>query len=340
MAELTPDIAEQVSFACKAGVADAAESISGAFEETVELAVGEATTISMENLPAELNEPGLVLVLQTGDVAAAVIFPESIGILPDWSVEPDATGKSKLATLGQELSMQLLPEDYFCEQFPAGRVDDLSAALARGGVVTGAGVIPLMLSAGDKSGVVRLIWPVPNPGGVFAAEEEDRSEGETESAPAEQPAAGTEPTPKTQPSAAESPAAPAPKTSEQPHPAYVAARGRIEAADLAMGIDRLPNYSRSLLRIKVPVMVTLASKQQPVHKILMLGPGSIIQFDKSCEEMLDLDVGDQRVAVGEAVKVGDKFGLRITSIVLPDERFKGIGDETPPVADQAVDASE
>jgi flagellar motor switch protein FliM len=52
-----------------------------------------------------------------------------------------------------------------------------------------------------------------------------------------------------------------------------------------------------------------------------LGPGSIIQFEKSCEEMLELDVGGQAVATGEAVKVGDKFGLRIHSIVLPEERF-------------------
>ena len=38
--------------------------------------------------------------------------------------------------------------------------------------------------------------------------------------------------------------------------------------------------------------------------------------------MLDLETGNQSIAVGEAVKVGDKFGLRITSMVLPDERFK------------------
>jgi flagellar motor switch/type III secretory pathway protein FliN len=55
-----------------------------------------------------------------------------------------------------------------------------------------------------------------------------------------------------------------------------------------------------------------------------LGPGSIIQFDKSCEEMLELDAGGRRIAMGEAVKVGDKFGLRITSIILPDERFRPV----------------
>ncbi len=83
----------------------------------------------------------------------------------------------------------------------------------------------------------------------------------------------------------------------------------------------LPLYSRSLLRIKVPVVVTLARKRQPLSRILELGPGAIIQFDKSCDAMLELDVAARSVALGEAVKVGDKFGLRISSIILPDERF-------------------
>lgn len=83
----------------------------------------------------------------------------------------------------------------------------------------------------------------------------------------------------------------------------------------------LPPYTRSLLRIKVPVIVTLAEKRQPLGRVVELSPGAIIHFDKSCEEMLDLFVGNRRVASGEAVKVGDKFGLRITSITPSDERF-------------------
>ncbi|OHB68591.1 MAG: hypothetical protein A2V70_05885, partial [Planctomycetes bacterium RBG_13_63_9] len=88
--------------------------------------------------------------------------------------------------------------------------------------------------------------------------------------------------------------------------------------------EDLPQYARSLLRVKVPVVVTLAEKRQPLGRILELGTGSIIQFTKSCEEMLALSVEQRPVAVGEAVKVGDKFGLRITSIVLPEERFAAV----------------
>lgn len=89
-------------------------------------------------------------------------------------------------------------------------------------------------------------------------------------------------------------------------------------------VRELPVYSQSLLRISVPLKVRLAAKKQPVEQIVRLGPGSLIQFEKSCEEMLELEVGGQAVALGEAVKVGDKFGLRITSMIDPGERFAAV----------------
>jgi flagellar motor switch/type III secretory pathway protein FliN len=87
------------------------------------------------------------------------------------------------------------------------------------------------------------------------------------------------------------------------------------------GKREFPPYTRSLLRVRVPVVVTLAEKKQTLGRILEIGPGQILQFDKSCEEALDMQVSNCKIASGEAVKVGDKFGLRIGSIVPPEERF-------------------
>jgi flagellar motor switch protein FliN len=100
-------------------------------------------------------------------------------------------------------------------------------------------------------------------------------------------------------------------------------RGVVRSSTVsAASVDELPAYTRSLLRIPLPVSVTLATRKQPVRQILDLGVGSVIHFDKPCDEPLDLEVNGHRVARGEAVKVGDKFGLRIQSVVLPGERFK------------------
>lgn len=105
-----------------------------------------------------------------------------------------------------------------------------------------------------------------------------------------------------------------------------------EDAVPVLGLDALPGYTRSLLKIRVPLTVTLASKKQPVSRILQLGPGSIIQFDKSCEEMLDVELNGQCIAQGEPVKVGDKFGIRLSAVTLPGERFKPVkpAPATPP----------
>lgn len=87
------------------------------------------------------------------------------------------------------------------------------------------------------------------------------------------------------------------------------------------GIRQLPAYAQSLLRVKVPVTVTLAVTKAPVSKIIDMVPGTILQFTKTYDSNLTLEVGRQEVAEGEAVKVGDKFGLWITSMTMPEERF-------------------
>jgi flagellar motor switch protein FliN len=86
--------------------------------------------------------------------------------------------------------------------------------------------------------------------------------------------------------------------------------GRIDAE-----LNRLPAYSRGLLQILVPVRVTLASQRKSIQEIIELGPGSIVKFDKTCDEPLELCIGDRPVAQGEVVKVGDKFGLKISGLV-------------------------
>lgn len=89
-------------------------------------------------------------------------------------------------------------------------------------------------------------------------------------------------------------------------------------------LTELPNYSRSLLKIRVPVSIQLAGKKELVQEVISLAPGSIIKFDKGCEELLQMIVGERTIAEGEAVKIGDKFGFRVTSILMPREHFAAV----------------
>ena len=294
MAELTPEIVAEVLAVCQAGAEEAAEAIGRALDAKLSVSVGEPGTIDANTLPEEFSGPGLAVVLIAGEVGALWLLPEASGLVPAWCAEPDATGESKLATLAQELGMILLPEQFMPDDFKTARVKNLAGAIRRGGVADGAAVIELTLSDGEKEGISRLIWPTPKPATVV---------GSAPPKPTAKPQPTAKAKPPTRPKAAQ------PQATRRPRNAR---------------LRDLPNYARSLLRIKVPVVVTLAEQRQKVNRILEFGPGTIIQFDKSCEDMLDMDAGERRIASGEAVKVGDKFGLRITSIVMPEERFHAV----------------
>ena len=83
-------------------------------------------------------------------------------------------------------------------------------------------------------------------------------------------------------------------------------------------------YCRSVLHVEVPVVATLASKRMPIDQVLKLVPGVMIQFEKSCDSPMTLELGGTAIAEGEVVKIGDKFGIRISEIVHPAERFSAI----------------
>ena len=69
-----------------------------------------------------------------------------------------------------------------------------------------------------------------------------------------------------------------------------------------------------ILRLEVPVIVKLAERKLNMAEVLRLGVGAIIEFAKSSDEPLDLLINNKPIGVGEAVKVGENFGLRITQV--------------------------
>jgi flagellar motor switch protein FliN/FliY len=69
-----------------------------------------------------------------------------------------------------------------------------------------------------------------------------------------------------------------------------------------------------ILKLEVPIIVRLAERRLNVHEVMRLGVGAIIEFSKSNDEPLELMVNNKVVGQGEAVKVGENFGLRITQI--------------------------
>lgn len=107
-----------------------------------------------------------------------------------------------------------------------------------------------------------------------------------------------------------------------------AGQGQIGMSSSPSSTIPVKEFWQSLLQITVPVKVTLATKRMPVDQILKLVPGVMIQFDKAYESPMQVEVGEQTIAEGEVVKVGDKFGLRITEVLDRKERFAPIDFKT------------
>ena len=70
-----------------------------------------------------------------------------------------------------------------------------------------------------------------------------------------------------------------------------------------------------LLDVNISVMVTIGQTEIPVRRLLQLGPGSVLQLDKSIDAPADLYLRDTKFAVGNIVVVDGRFAVRIKQIL-------------------------
>ena len=85
-----------------------------------------------------------------------------------------------------------------------------------------------------------------------------------------------------------------------------------------------PSLER-ILQITVPVHVNIAERTMDVASIMELNVGSILEFTKAADSDLQLVVVNECIGCGQAVKVGENFGLQITAIGSMTERIRALG---------------
>jgi flagellar motor switch/type III secretory pathway protein FliN len=303
MTEPTADIIDRVRQTCQENAGPAADVLAELIRsEDVALQPRTPTTLDSDEMAGAMSGPGIVLLFQSsGGSGAAVVLPASLGLLSGRLAAAENRARAELDPVAQSLAGLLWPSDLGVRAVGGIWADDLHQTLWSAQPNEQSAVIPLEITAGDGQGALYAIWPLAGAATLLSGV----------NPPSQSASAGDTPPEST---AANAGAAP---VHDVPHAAG-ASHDRL---------DRLPAYICSLLRIRVPVSVVLAGKKQSVGKILELVPGSLIQFDKSCDELLELCVGGRIVADGEAVKVGDKFGVRVNAIVLPKERYKRLQRE-------------
>ena len=77
-----------------------------------------------------------------------------------------------------------------------------------------------------------------------------------------------------------------------------------------------------ILDIPVQLTVELGHTRMTVRNLLQLVPGSVIELDSQTGTPMDVLVNGCLIAQGEVVVVNNKFGLRLTDIITPDERLR------------------
>jgi flagellar motor switch protein FliN len=77
-----------------------------------------------------------------------------------------------------------------------------------------------------------------------------------------------------------------------------------------------------ILDIPVAMTVELGRTKISIRNLLQLAHGSVVELDGLAGEPMDVLVNGTLIAQGEVVVVNDKFGIRLTDIITPQERIK------------------
>jgi flagellar motor switch protein FliN/FliY len=94
--------------------------------------------------------------------------------------------------------------------------------------------------------------------------------------------------------------------------------------ELAPGAPTVAAGGRLDMVLDIPVQLTveLGRTKIAIRNLLQLAQGSVIELDRLAGEPMDVLVNGCLIAQGEVVVVNDKFGIRLTDVIAPDERLR------------------
>tara|TARA_Y100000022_G_scaffold95101_1_gene82012 strand:- start:226 stop:534 length:309 start_codon:yes stop_codon:yes gene_type:complete len=79
-----------------------------------------------------------------------------------------------------------------------------------------------------------------------------------------------------------------------------------------------------LENIDVLLTVEVGRTEITIRDLLRLNEGSVVELDRLAGDPLDIMVNNTKIAKGEVVMVGERFGVRFGEIVDPEKRMESI----------------
>ncbi len=302
MSEFKPEHLESIAATCSENLAAISESFSQCFDLKHSFIAGEQSGWSADRDSAEFEGPGVLVSLTLGGQGLVVLIPASLP-LPLWISTPDKSENARLQTLAMEWGMNILPPDLEVDSSSTRYVTNLWEELQR---------------TAPAENARSMEWTSPDPETDTKVTEEAGAGGTTvPKLLVVWPVGNPEPVPVVEETAAEI----SESTGEAGHfgassdPAFASLGGRSLSP-----IDDFRERTRRLFHLPVTVSVRLAEKKIPMGQLLSITPGALITFTKPCEDLLDLYINNSRYCRGEAVKIGEKFGLKVHEVGVVEVR--------------------
>ncbi|HEY6877731.1 MAG TPA: flagellar motor switch protein FliN [Polyangiales bacterium] len=102
-----------------------------------------------------------------------------------------------------------------------------------------------------------------------------------------------------------------------------------DVAEALGGEGAVPDGIERIMEIPLELTVELGRKRIRIGELLAVGVGSVIDLGTAAGAPLSIYANSTLIAHGEAVVVGERYGIRVTDIVSPRERVRRLGGETP-----------
>ena len=100
----------------------------------------------------------------------------------------------------------------------------------------------------------------------------------------------------------------------------------------------------AILKLEVPLIVRVGRRTMRLKEITDLTPGRILELNKPADDELDLLVNNVPIGQGQAVKVGENFGVSISYIGDIRARIEALGGAPVvakmPAAEESIDDDE
>jgi flagellar motor switch protein FliN len=89
------------------------------------------------------------------------------------------------------------------------------------------------------------------------------------------------------------------------------------------GADKVaPQGFDMIMDIPVSLTVELGRTRISIRNLLQLAHGSVVELEGLAGEPMDVLINGTLIAQGEVVVVNEKFGIRLTDIITPQERMR------------------